>query len=65
MKYRFVKGVKDVLRQAGVEASQYSGHSFMIGATTVAGRNGLSSEKKLADGRVQHACSTSDCLEKS
>ena len=44
-KDRFVKGVREALSQAGVYASQYSVLSFSIGAATMAGRKGLSSEK--------------------
>ena len=50
-KDRFVKGVRDALSQAGVDASQYSGHSFRIGAATTAGRKGLPSEKIQTLGR--------------
>ena len=42
---RFVARVREALSTAGVNAKSYSGHSFRIGATTMAGRKGLSSEK--------------------
>ena len=38
---RFVMAVKDALDAAGVEAGQYSGHSFRIGAATTAAARGL------------------------
>ena len=37
-KQEFVARVRKTLTAAGVDASQYSGHSFRIGAATVAGR---------------------------
>ena len=43
-KERFVVRVREALSQAGVNAKLYSGHSFRIGAATMAGRKGLSSE---------------------
>lgn len=42
---RFVARVREALSTAGVNAKSYSGHSFRIGAATMAGRKGLSSEK--------------------
>ena len=50
-KDRFIKGVRDTLTQAGVEAKQYAGHSFRIGAATMAGKKGLPSEKIQTLGR--------------
>ena len=38
---RFVMAVKEALDAAGVEAGQYSGHSFRIGAATTAAARGL------------------------
>ena len=38
---RFVMAVKEALDAAGVEAEQYSGHSFRIGAATTAAARGL------------------------
>ena len=43
-KERFVMRVREALSQAGINAKLYSGHSFRIGAATMAGRKGLSSE---------------------
>ena len=50
-KDRFIKGVRDTLTQAGVEAKQYAGHSFRIGVATMAGKKGLPSEKIQTLGR--------------
>ena len=38
---RFVMAVKETLDAAGMEAGQYSGHSFRIGAATTAAARGL------------------------
>ena len=38
---RFVAEVRKLLRSAGIEASQYSGHSFRIGAATTAALAGV------------------------
>ena len=38
---RFVSAVRDALRQAGVDAGRYAGHSFRIGAATTAAVGGL------------------------
>lgn len=38
---RFVSAVRDALRQAGVDAGRYAGHSFRIGAATTAAARGL------------------------
>ena len=38
---RFVMAVQEALNAAGVEAGQYSGHSFRIGAATTAAARGL------------------------
>ena len=37
----FVRRVRAALSEAGVEATQYSGHSFRIGAATVAAAVGI------------------------
>jgi len=50
-KERFVKAVREALSWAGIDANLYSGHSFRIGAATMAGRKGLSAEKIQALGR--------------
>ena len=39
-KQKFVARVRRTLTAAGVDASQYSGHSFRTGAATVAAANG-------------------------
>ena len=44
-KSRFIAKVREALSSAGIDAKPYSGHSFRIGAATMAGRKGLSSEK--------------------
>ena len=38
---RFVDGVRSAIREAGVDDSQYCGHSFRIGAATTVARQGL------------------------
>ena len=38
---RFVAAVRDALRQAGIAANSYAGHSFRIGAATTAASRGL------------------------
>ena len=50
-KERFIKAVREALSSAGIDAKLYSGHSFRIGAATMAGRKGLSAEKIQALGR--------------
>ena len=45
---RFISKVREALTQAGINAK---GHSFRIGAATMAGRKGLSSEKIQTLGR--------------
>ena len=50
-KERFIKAVREVMSTAGIDAKLYLGHSFWIGAATMAGRKGLSAEKIQALGR--------------
>lgn len=50
-KDRFISKVREALTQAGIDAKAYAGHSFRIGAATMAGRKGLSSEKIQTLGR--------------
>ena len=38
---RFVAAVRSALHSAGVDASRYAGHSFRIGAATIAAQNGI------------------------
>ena len=38
---RFVSALRSALREAGVDADSYSGHSFRIGAATTAAQHGL------------------------
>ena len=38
---RFVEAVRQALHKAGMDQSEYSGHSFRIGAATAAAANGL------------------------
>ena len=39
---RFVSGVREALRKAGINQKQYAGHSFRIGAATTASQRGIS-----------------------
>ena len=41
MKARFVAGVQAALVRAGIPCQQYSGHSFRIGAATMAAEAGV------------------------
>ena len=41
-KERFVSGVREALRKAGINQKQYAGHSFRIGAATTASQRGIS-----------------------
>ena len=50
-KAKFVERVRSVLRRAGVVQSGYSGHSFRIGAATVAAQAGLEDSVIQALGR--------------
>ena len=38
---RFMQAVRDALSCAGVDSSAYAGHSFQIGAATMAARHGV------------------------
>ena len=69
-KNRFISHVILVLSEAGIDSSSYSGHSFRIGATTTAGREGVLSEKIKTLGRWESAayllhmcgCPEKNCL---
>ena len=52
-KHRFVSEVRKCISEAGINAKAYSGHSFRIGAATMAGRKGLSPEKIQTLGRQE------------
>ena len=54
-KDRFISHMRLALSDAGIDSSSYSRHSFRIGATTTAGRKGVSSEKIKTLGRWESA----------
>ena len=41
MRQTFIVAMRSTLREAGVEAGHYAGHSFRIGAATTAAARGL------------------------
>ena len=51
IKARFVSVIKTILKQAGMDDSLYSGHSFCIGATTTAAQAGIADSVIKALGR--------------
>ena len=54
----FVAAVREALSQAGIEASNYSGHSFQIGAATTAAQQGLQDSLIKTLGRWQSSAYT-------
>lgn len=54
-KDKFVKRIRDILREAGYEAYHFAGHSFRIGAATAAAQAGVEDSTIQALGRWHSA----------
>ncbi len=55
---RFVAAVREALRTSGVDPSRYAGHSFRIGAATMAAQRGIQDSLIKALGRWESAAYT-------
>ena len=56
-KQRFVTKVREALQKTGLEEAKYNGHSFRIGAATIAAAKGLEDSIIKTLGRW-HICNT-------
>ncbi len=57
---RFVKAVRPAVTSLGLNSNLFAGHSFRIGATTVAAQQGVQDSliKTMGAGRVLRICAT-------